>query len=443
MKNNIDIKSNKISTPFDILKTTLNTSTQNIHNLIYTSGFYWPEESITTAFLGSIYGNSYSISSTCNVCQRNLLNCQNGNNYLFVKNSKIASFNKIQEGQWSGSDFLFSFEDEFNSEIRFLFQAKTISVNSQMDQSQWNKIFRKGGLQYNKLIGYAKKSQAQAYYMFYVKNRDSHSSARTLCMVHQEPWDTNIVIVEANRLHAYWKIKNFKHSQEKASVFIEKLSYPFTCLFKNHSSCEQEIDDNNIREKIAENKNIFEQKIPLQETSNIQNNPDQIIDDLNLLQITIHKESLTAASNKENAVQELLSDESLPTDCSSKSINKILYFIKNNEVTTFEEIAITLGKPKAAKAVAASVLSQSILPQDAARVIRKSDAKRGYIDSNNPFRSNFYIDNRVNALMLNDYEFDIIIHSGIKRINIGNSDGQAKLITAEELALRISGALAK
>lgn len=204
MQENIHVS--KIEQPFDsagmpeIPEQVLNISNQNIHNLIYSSRFHWDEESITTAYLASIYGHKYSIDGTCFVCGRSFSACPNGNTPPLLTNARIASFNRSQESKHSGSDFLLSYQDN-----KFLIQAKVIENSTPMNETTWNKIFHDEFNQFKTLLKFALKNDASAYYLFYVMSDSPHYRSKTKCSHHTSPYDTFSLLISALDLYEIWR----------------------------------------------------------------------------------------------------------------------------------------------------------------------------------------------------------------------------------------------
>lgn len=234
MRKNIHVP--QIKQPFDILDRTLNISNQNIHNLIYSSRFHWDEESITTAFLASIYGEKYFINGKCFECGMPFSTCPNGNTPPLQTSARVASFNRSQESEHSGSDFLLSHQGS-----KFLFQAKVITNSTPMNIGTWDKIFHNQKKQLITLLTFSLKHNAKPYYLFYVMSNSPHHSSKTKCLIHTSPYDTVSLIIPAYEILRIHRSRSWDKSKHTFNSIISPECIPLTCLFK---SCQNNNNNN-------------------------------------------------------------------------------------------------------------------------------------------------------------------------------------------------------
>lgn len=472
MQKNIHVP--QIKQPFNILKRSLNISNQNIHNLIYSSRFHWDEESITTAYLASIYGHKYSIDGTCFECGTSFSTCPNGNTPPLSTKARVASFNRSQESKHSGSDFLLSYQGN-----KFLIQAKVIADSTPMNIGAWKKIFHnKEQKQLETLLKFALKYEAKAYYLFYVMSNSPHHSIKTKCEEHTSPYDTFSLMIPAIELHRMMHRKNWSGWGNKKKTFSDIISpncIPFTCFFK---SCQT----NNPMPVSQPNSfkllDILDILTILKDTSDILEVLDELIwasvpdifdgcreafDESAILEILKRSgkiDLLDGISEKEKEVTEFVIDESLvnasevkerafiefsqpETDLVNKfeepsreAVSFILSLLKPDEFTTFSDIAKLFNEPSQNSAlfsVRGFILSEDVLPEDAVKVVAKTDIKSERIDLRGNFNSYYGYDSRLDVIK--EFYPHLKVEDGM--LKIGEKPSEAKYVGTEGLRKKI------
>ncbi|QNV37018.1 hypothetical protein [Rothia terrae] len=434
MKKNINTRN--VRQPFSIPEKILNISNQNIHNLIYSSLFHWDEESITTAYLGSIYGQSYSVDGNCFQCGLHITNCPNGNTPQLNTKARIASFNKKQESKHSGSDFLLSYKRSNQSISRIFIQAKVIRSDQKMNITAWEKIFHKKFAQYNKIIKYSHQKLADPYYLFYVLDDSPHFSSQALCNIHTNPYDTFALLIKASSLTSIHQSKSsWSYSKDTFNNTIAPHAIPLTCIFKHHPNMNSNINHSFPTGTIS---TIFNRKddsiITGALNANIDEEIPEVIIDEKLIEASELKEKSYNYDFPFNAKESLL-----PSSPDDLSINMILNLLANNEFTTFNDIAKVYSNDKINKnsiltSVRNIILSSKILPEDAVKVVgQKYIKKNNSIDLNGEFNSYYGYTDKITVI--NKFYPYLSISNGF--IKIGENSNQAKYIDSKKLIEKI------
>lgn len=444
MKSNINVPN--INQPFNIKNQILNISNQNIHNLIYSSLFHWDEESITTAYLGSIYGKKYSINGICFQCGLSLSSCPNGQTPSLLTNARIASFNKHQEGFYSGSDFLLSYRLNKSRTYRFLFQAKAITADTKMNKGTWGGIFHKNLSQYKKLRTFALSNHAKPYYLFYVLNDSPHRNTSTLCPSHTTPYDTISLLISAEDIYNIYSKNSWGWCKDTFSQVIAPYTFPFTCLFKHlpksgKTSNNPSSNPNSLPEfepifsdaftdfmgdRGGQIKNSSEEKeIPSPDM------PELTIDERLILASELKEKSMKGKKDYINKLEKTNDGFRFSESPDLTSINFILNLLEPNEFTTFSDISNIFNSTNSSFwTVRNYILSEKVLPEDAVKVVSKKEIiSNSVIYLDGEFNSHYGYKNKVEVI--EEFYPHLVITNG--RIKIGEGPRDARYINLESL----------
>lgn len=154
----------------------------------------------------------------------------------------------------------------------------------------------------------------------------------------------------------------------------------------------------------------------------------------------IDESLINASSIKESSFRELANPENNLInrfkDPSRESVSFILTLLKPDEFTTFIDIAKLFTETNLNSAlfsVRNFILSKDTLPEDAAKVVGKTDIKSGHIDLRRNFNSHYNYASRLDVIK--EFYPHLKVEDGM--LKLGEKPSEAKYVDIEELRKKI------